>query len=498
VSVPADVARRSLPWGRQRRRLLGLRSRVTAAFAAGALLLSVSLAVAAYGLVRENIVRQREATAASQAYQNASLVRDGLRSADSPRAELIETLQNPGGGNPVLRHQGDWFALNPSKTRDQIPATLRDTVIDEGDPAQKRYSFNGETHYAIGIPIRAVDATYFEITPFTDVDAALGNLATALTVAAVLTTLAGAAIGATASRRVLRPLAGVSAAAEAIAGGRLDTRLTRMEDPDLGTLVTSFNHMATALQERIERDARFASDVSHELRSPLTTLTASIEVLQSRRDEMPERAQFALDLLVSDVQRFSAMVEDLLEISRFDAGAVHLDLDLVRLSELVLHAVAAFGQDVAVMVDPDADAVLVQVDKRRLVRVLSNLLSNAEKYAGGASAVVVERVGDDVCVAVEDLGPGVAPEDRERIFDRFSRAGSTAGQRGDSDGVGLGLALVREHVKLHGGRVWVEERTDARPGARFVVALPVSDHVVDDAEPPDLAEVPRRREELAS
>ncbi len=118
------------------------------------------------------------------------------------------------------------------------------------------------------------------------------------------------------------PLADAAQAAKAIAGGRLDTRLESTDDHDLGELSTSFNDMAAALQRRIERDARFASDVSHELRSPLMTLSASIEVLQARRDEMPERAATALDLLVADVARFQNLVEDLLEISRFDAGAV--------------------------------------------------------------------------------------------------------------------------------------------------------------------------------
>lgn len=482
--------------GRRRRLLLGLRARVTAAFALGALLLSVVLSVAAYGLVRENIVRQRESTATSQAFQNASQVRDGLRSADTPRIELIETLQNPGGGNPVLRHDDEWFASNQSKGRDQMPEPLRETVISEGAPARQRYTLNGETHYAIGVPIRAVGAAYFEITSFGDVDAALNNLATALTAAAVLTTLAGAAIGTTASRRVLRPLADVSAAAVAIAGGRLDTRLARNDDPDLGTLVASFNEMATALEERIERDARFASDVSHELRSPLTTLSASIEVLQGRREEMPARAQFALDLLVADVQRFSAMVEDLLEISRFDAGAAHLELDHVRIDELVRHAVVSTGSDVPVRVAPSASSLTVEADKRRMVRVITNLLSNAEKYAGGASEVVVEHIGDEARIAVEDLGPGVRPDDRERIFDRFSRAASAAGQRGTSDGVGLGLALVKEHVQLHGGRVWVEERGDGRPGARFVVALPVAGAHQDNTDH-DLADVQTTAGELA-
>jgi signal transduction histidine kinase len=266
----------------------------------------------------------------------------------------------------------------------------------------------------------------------------------------------------------------VSQAAEAIAGGRLDTRLEATRDPDLGILATSFNDMALALQDRIERDARFASDVSHELRSPLMTLSAAVDVLESRRDEMPERAQSALNLLSVEVGRFSQLVEDLLEISRYDAGAVRLELDEVRLAEFVMQAVAASsnGQIVPVELDSELAGVVVQADKRRLVRVIANLLDNARKYGDGATAVSLRRVEDRVQLAVEDEGPGVPDEERNLIFDRFARGGG-AGRRGSGEGVGLGLALVAEHVRLHGGQVWVEDRDDEKAGARFVVELPV-------------------------
>jgi signal transduction histidine kinase len=300
-------------------------------------------------------------------------------------------------------------------------------------------------------------------------------------VAAIVTTAAGALLGAVASRRVLRPLTPIGWAAEAIAGGRLDTRVARLDDPDIGMLIDSFNHMASALQNRVEQDARFASDISHELRSPLTTLAASAGVLASRRDDLPERSQAALDLLLADVQRFTAMVEDLLEISRFDAGAAHLHLETVRISELVLAAVAATTTaDIPISISADAAATSVAVDKRRLVRVMANLLSNAERYAGGATLVAVEVLASDgterrhVRIAVEDAGKGVSPEDRTRIFERFTRGVDEAGRRGSGEGVGLGLALVQEHVRLHGGRVWVEPRPDGLEGARFVVELPLA------------------------
>jgi signal transduction histidine kinase len=261
----------------------------------------------------------------------------------------------------------------------------------------------------------------------------------------------------------------------ALAAGRLDTRLAASADPDLRPITSSFNEMAQALQDRIERDARFASDVSHELRSPLMTLAASAEVMGNQRDDLPERARSALDLMVADIDRFQTLVEDLLEISRFDAGVVRLELEEVHLAELVMQAVShSSDDDVPVELEADLAGVVVNADKRRIVRLIANLLDNARRYGGGATSVSLRRVGDEVQIAVEDKGAGVPEQDRELIFERFNR-GSAAGRRGASDGVGLGLALVAEHVNLHGGRVWVEGRADGEPGARFVVQLPVQE-----------------------
>jgi signal transduction histidine kinase len=283
-------------------------------------------------------------------------------------------------------------------------------------------------------------------------------------------------LGAWSSRRALRPLSGVSTAAMALAAGRLDTRLEASEDPDLRPISSSFNDMAQTLQDRIERDARFASDVSHELRSPLMTLAAAIEVMNNQRDDLPDRARVALDLMVGDIDRFQQLVEDLLEISRFDAGVARLELEEVHLAELVMQAVShSTERDVPVELDAELAGVVVQADKRRIVRVIANLLDNAAKYGGGATSVALRRVEDGVQIAVEDRGPGVLEDDRGIIFDRFSR-GAIAGRRGSSDGVGLGLALVAEHVNLHGGQVWVEGRADDEEGARFVVQLPVEEH----------------------
>jgi len=462
---------------RFRPRRLGLRARITLLFALGALLLSVVLAGTTYVTTRGALLRQRESAIVRQTFIDAKVMREGLKVANANPAELMASVQSVGTVQITVVN-GKIVPSNPLVGNNVLPESLVERV-NVGVPARMRFDFDGQTQLGVGIPLVGVGAAYYEIVSLKELTNTLRSVAVALIGAAALTTVLGALLGIWASRRVVRPLAEAANAAEAIAGGRLDTRLEAVDDRDLDLLITAFNEMASALQSRVERDARFASDVSHELRSPLMTLSAAVEVLQGRREDLAERAQAALDLLSSEVTRFSGLVEDLLEISRFDAGAVKLDLERVNVGELVHAAVAVSGyeHDVPVLVlDESAGDAVIRADKRRLARVIANLLDNARNYAGGATRVTIERPdgadGDGVVIAVEDAGPGVGPDDRLHIFERFNR-GTGAGNRGLSEGSGLGLALVQEHVKLHRGRVWVEDRPDGAEGARFVVELPV-------------------------
>jgi len=457
---------------------LGLRARITIAFAVGALLVSAVLAAATLGLTRQNLLDSREASAIARTYQNARTVEGALPQgpADSVTANfdptsVLSSLQTPTGSNPVLELEGEWYARAPDVGEEALPARLRDTVVS-GQPALMRFDHEGETQLGVGVPMESIDGAYFEVVSLGELEETLESISVSLLAAALLSTMAGAAVGWWAARRVLRPLRGIGDAAHAIATGRLDTRVEASDDGDLATLADSFNEMAVALEERIQRDARFASNVSHELRSPLMTLAASIEVLENQRDDMPDRARAALDLMVADIERFQQLVEDLLEISRFDAGVMHLDLEEVRVDELIIQAVTlSTDVDVPVDIDSDLAGVVVRADKRRLSRVIANLLDNAAKYGEGATRVELRKRGDAVLIAVEDDGPGVTTDDREAIFHRFNR-GTSAGHRRGIDGVGLGLSLVAEHVRLHGGSVWVEDRADGQRGARFVIELP--------------------------
>lgn len=468
---------------------LGLRARVTATFAIGAFALSALMAGITYFTARQSYLNERQGADQRQTFANALLVQNALRSPTTNPDQLIGSTGPLPGSYSVLRSGGHWWATSISTGQSALPTELQSLVL-RGTPASQIVSVGGSPQLAIGIPLPAVHADYFEFFSLEELQGTLRTLAFALAAAALVTTLAGAALGRWASGRALRPLAGVTEAAVAVAGGELDTRVEAGDDVDLQELASAFNQMTANLQDRIEREARFTSDVSHELRSPLTTLTATVGVLEGHRDELSPRARSALDLLDGDLHRFTRMVDDLLEISRFDAGSAELSLDEVDPGELVRRAVAAstpVGTDgrrsavtVPVEVGAGVDGLRLRVDKRRFERVMANLMENADLYAGGVSRVIVERHLPDadatdarasIRVIVEDQGPGVPEDERDRLFERFYR-GTRAGQRASSEGTGLGLSLVAEHVRLHGGSVRIGDAPGG--GSRFIVELPLA------------------------
>ncbi len=451
-------------------------------FSLGSLLLAVFLAAAAYSFTRSSLVTQRDRQAVTSATRNASLATAELAGEPVDADGAIRRLRAQGVDRTAIFYRGAWRASDPTKFGpDQIPPALSARVLDEGIASRVTAVINGEPAIVVGIPLGADTGTYFEFVSISEVNDTLDSVGLSLFFGALITTMFGVVLGWFAANRAVRPLAEAAQAAQLIAGGRLDTRLEATDDVDLRMLANSFNDMASALQARVERDARFASDVSHELRSPLMTLAASVEVMQARRSDMPERAQTALDLLVSDVARFQGLVEDLLEISRFDAGAIRLHREDLLVAEFVRQAVAVSSMPESVVTVTDrAEGMVMQGDRRRLARVIANLVDNARLHGGGAPSLLVTEPDNEgepighVWIAVEDHGPGVPLEERELIFERFAR-GAVAGRRSSSDGAGLGLALVDEHIRLHGGRVWVEDRADGEPGARFVLELPAEE-----------------------
>lgn len=425
---------------------LTLHRRVTLAFSLGLLVVTAVLALATWNLATGYLLRQREAAATRQAEVDARL---------ATRSALADLLTGPDSAILVL-------GPGPPRTagRPVDPALLPAALL-ERPPGTARITVDGTPMLAVARPLPG-DSVYVELSGLQHLRRTFTFLGLALVAAVIGAGLLGAALGAWASRRALRPLTELSSAAGRIAGGDLSARLPIQDDPDLAALAAKFNSTAQALEQRALRDARFASDVSHELRSPLTTMVNAGAVLRRRGEHLRGTAGTALDLLTSEVDRFARMVVDLLEISRAD------QTDDPPPEEIALDALVRNVVATREPVPLDLEPAVVLGDRRRLDRVLTNLLDNAERHAGGAVLVRVRTCGDRVRLSVEDAGPGVPEDLREEVFERFAR-GVMAGSRGDDTGSGLGLALVREHVHRLGGRVWVEDRAPA--GARFVVEM---------------------------
>ena len=446
-------------------RALGLRARVTAVFALGGLALSASLAVATYELTRSSLLDERERAAIRAAYLDASFIRTGLGGEDP---DIVAALQNLDTGDvrrPLVRREGQWFARSADNgLTTAIPGQLQ-ALVDGGTPAVQRVPLRGSSALVVGVPLQSVGASYYEVSPLTELERTLSVLGSALGAVALATTLAGASLGWWVSRRVLAPLASVARAAGTIASGDFTARVARDNDPDLDKLAVSFNRMVDEVSARSEADRRFAADVSHELRSPLQTLSAATSVLERRRDSLDPRTAAAVDLLGAEVARFESLVSDLLELARSDRPAERRPTNVVALTRAYLSNRGLPPQ----VLDVQGTAEVLDVDPRRYEQVLANLVDNAARHGGGTVRVGVCVNDDQLVLEVDDEGAGVPVDERELVFARFAR-GRASSMRGGSDGTGLGLALVTQHVQAHRGTVEVLDRPDG--GARFRVVLP--------------------------
>ena len=450
-----------------------VRHRVVAAFALGSVAVSAVVAVATWNLTTGYMLQQREQSVSRQTLVNARLLDTRLTSGSSDLGALLTGLASSPGAAIFVRQPDGWIAGGTATDNidvaDMPPALI--AAADRGDIARQRLRVGGAPLVVVAMQLPDSRATYVEVFPLRDLDRIFRFVSLMLLGGVLASGLLGGSIGWWASRRVLRPLTELTAAAARIAHGDLSTRLPERDDKDLGPIAAAFNETAGDLQERVARDARFASDVSHELRSPVTTMAAAMEVLVRRRDEASPAARHAIDLLDADLRRFRRLVGDLLEISRVDQGAFRLSAERLDLAELARYVVArSSAGDRAVPVEAPRP-VPVLGDRRRLEQVVSNLVDNAEGHGRGLVRVAVCQADRVARLEVDDAGPGVPVEERERIFERFARV-SDRDRRIEDTGSGLGLALVAQHVRLHSGRVWVTDRPGG--GARFVVELGAS------------------------
>jgi two-component system sensor histidine kinase MtrB len=456
-----------------RRRSLRLRLLVT--FGLGAFVISSLFASLTYLGVKRLLISNQQQTDLTQSYVNAALVRSTLYSSPTQLSNLLNSIQKATASNVLVQTHNEWLARsNQASTLDVSPATIK--TVAAGHATEQTLDAGGEIIFVVGVPIPSVETQVFEVFQLHNLERTLRVLAFVLTLGALFTTIVGMSGGIWVTRRTVRPLEEVSFAAALIAEGALTTRLqVNRADREVQQLTESFNQMVSQLVQRLERDARFASDVSHELRSPLTTLATTASVLQQHRENLSAAGQESLDLLVADLSIFHSLVEDLLEMSRSDAGAVPLVMEVLAAIELVHQSVRSAArrhgfEEPPVEIAEGVGDPLVLVDRRRFERVITNLIDNAHRYAEGAVALRIDVQGTQLAVNVDDAGSGIPADEHEQVFERFFR-GRAAHDRGIARGTGLGLALVRDHVRAFGGSITVSESPDG--GARFQILLPI-------------------------
>ena len=437
---------------------LRLRTRVALSFAALSLLVAGTVSVTTYAFARWYLLDQRETAALTRAALDSRAVGAYLATGSTP-SEALDQIPSVGTSQPMIRMGDTWYTSAVTVPPDGLPTDL--LAVAEPNGARQRFSIAGDPYFIVAVPIDS--GMYVEVFPLRDLDRTLTWGGWTLVGLSLLAALFGAAIGATAVGRILRPVRRLGAGARRIAGGELTTRIDLAGDPDLDPIASSFNDMAEAVQARITRERRFSANVSHELRSPLTSVLGTAELLEGGRDRLPEREAGLVTVLVQQVRRMSHMLLDLLEISRISADDTP-QWESADLAALCRDVAAQRGVDPRMVI---GDEPVIRTDARRLERIVGNLIDNAQQHAGGVVQVLIQQDPEAVRILVDDAGPGIDEGIRERLFEPFTRGES----HGHTDGAGLGLAIVREQADILCGEVTVEVSPSG--GTRFVARLPI-------------------------
>ena len=381
--------------------------------------------------------------------------------------------------------------LNGSVTFYTAPTTLMSTTGKKLGPA-----------LAVGVPISR-DGQLYYLFPLSQQVQVLRLVQNTLIIAGVGLVLLLAVIVSLVTRWVVVPIRQGAQAASRVSAGNLDERMAARGTDDLAALAHSFNEMAASLQEKLREleelssvQRQFVSDVSHELRTPLTTIRIAADVLFGTKDTLEPAAKRSAELLQSQIDRFEALLADLLEISRHDANVATLDAESADVCDLVLRAAADAEQLAAqrgtrIEFRLPPQQCIAEVDRRRVERVLRNLLDNAVEHGEGRDVVVtVAADRDAVAVAVRDHGVGLGPGEHQFVFDRFWRADPARART--TGGTGLGLAIALEDTRLHSG--WLQAWGERGRGSVFRLTLPraVGGQLAGSPLPlcPDEAEVP--------
>ena len=332
----------------------------------------------------------------------------------------------------------------------------------------------------VEVPNAGAYDLYF-IYPMEQEVATMGLIGSSFVVAGMILTLLVGAVAWVVTRQVVKPVRRAGEVAQRLSAGKLNERMPTRGEDDLALLATSFNGMADSLQSQIRQleglsavQQRFVSDVSHELRTPLTTIRMAVDLIHESREDFEPTVGRSAELLAGELDRFEDLLSDLLEISRFDAGAAALDVDPVDLRGTIANVVEAArplaerrGSTVAV--HAPTEPAEAEVDERRVERILRNLLVNAIEHGEGRPVDIFVEVGDDaVAVVVEDHGVGLRPGEAANVFTRFWRADPARART--TGGTGLGLSISLEDARLHNG--WLQAWGERGVGSRFRLTLP--------------------------
>ena len=438
----------------------GLRTRVAIAFGLLSLVIAAAVSSATYFFASYYLLNQREDAALTRALLDSRAVGAQLSTGATP-TEALEQIPSIGASQALVRVAGTWYTPGVTVPPDALPVGLLETAASDGG-AQQRAEIGGEPYFVVAVQL--TDAMYVEVFSLQDLNRTLTIGGWLLIVQTAIAGGLGALIGRYTVGQILRPLRRLGAGARRIASGDLGTRIDETGDRDLDPIAGSFNEMAEAVQSRIQRERRFSANVSHELRSPLTTVVGTADLLDRRREELPEREAKLIAVLVEQVHRMSQMLLDLLEISRI-GGDDPIQVESVDVSLLCLDVVRLRNLPDSLVT---GDKPVIRTDGRRFERIVGNLVENAQRHGSGVEQVRVERLAETVRVYVEDRGPGIDPAQLDKLFEPFSR-GEDAHH---TSGAGLGLAIAREQANLLNAELIVENREGG--GVRFIVEIPVT------------------------
>ncbi|MET9256867.1 HAMP domain-containing sensor histidine kinase [Streptomyces sp. NPDC003717] len=494
-------ARRKGVWSRVR--LTSLRLRLVVVFGLVALTAAVSASGIAYWLNREAVLTRAQ-DAVLRDFEQEMRYRAGALPEHPTQDELQHTAGQMANSSQrfgvlLVSRNADGQAVYGSSgglggfALSDVPASLREAVDKEQKvTSANEYAYHlywqritdGDTPYLVaGTRVIGGGPTGYLLKSLEPEAKDLDSLAWSLGIATALALIGSALLAQALATTVLKPVHRLGVAARHLGEGRLDTRLRVSGTDELADLSRTFNSAAEALEKRVadmagreQASRRFVADMSHELRTPLTAITAVTEVLEEELEfesgSIDPMIEPAVRLVVSETRRLNDLVENLMEVTRFDAGTARLVLDDVDVADQITACIDARAWLDAVDLDAER-GIHARLDPRRLDVILANLIGNALKHGGSPVRVSVTRADDAVVIRVRDHGPGIPQDVLPHVFDRFYKASAS---RPRSEGSGLGLSIALENAHIHGGEITAANSPEG--GAVFTLRLP------QDTSPP--------------